>query len=576
MFLLCSENTPREIDLPSFKTRRFDTPSGELRLFWKGSFSTYTEVPGGFRYVEGPPSASSRPHTEICYDERTRSVELRASPEAGTTIYYYTSTEDGLFCASLVFLLHTAGVPIAENTSLLPDYFVYRYVTPPATLFKDIQQLAKASLKATATPEGWALGEPQLDTVFPEPDSWHGDLEHATERTLEILSGSFEDVPSDRLCVPLSGGMDSSVLFQLGSQRHGLSDAYSGGYPFETDRDNREKRYASSAAQALGARHHYHSGTEQEYLEGVVRAIAAAEEPIHHQQSAMFDLLCESAFPPEQDVIALGTGATGAFGTPLQERIWSYLSRRWAYDALATPPLKQFIVAASNATGRARRLVKGIQLSRRLELPLEDPRSIIWSLDAYGSREWVKRYFELNERTPSSKRIGRSRAELLRHFSDHSLLNQISVVDLFDKTQFIWAKILHRHGRIAIFPFMRDDLLHHLHSIPWSVRLRSTKHLLAEVARKIDVPGFILGRAKSGFGVRRRDWALRGGAFDPLVPLAAKVVDEHELRRLQSKRSEDAMTFWNLLNYGIWKRICIDHEDENVLIEELRAARIER
>jgi hypothetical protein len=31
------------------------------------------------------------------------------------------------------------------------------------------------------------------------------------------------------------------------------------------------------------------------------------------------------------------------------------------------------------------------------------------------------------------------------------------------------------------------------------------------------------------------------------------------------------MTFWSLLTYGVWKRLCIDREDADALVAELRA-----
>ena len=106
---------------------------------------------------------------------------------------------------------------------------------------------------------------------------------------------------------------------------------------------------------------------------------------------------------------------------------------------------------------------------------------------------------------------------------------------------------------------------------PWALRLRSNKFLLAEVARRLGVPEFILGRAKSGFGVRRDDWAVRGGPLEPLIEVAAKRVDASELRSLQSREPARAQAFWCLLNLGLWRRLCIDGEASEALVAELRA-----
>lgn len=42
-------------------------------------------------------------------------------------------------------MLKKVGVKVEENTDVLPEYYVYRYVTPPKTLYKNINQLSIGS-----------------------------------------------------------------------------------------------------------------------------------------------------------------------------------------------------------------------------------------------------------------------------------------------------------------------------------------------------------------------------------------------------------------------------------------------
>ena len=86
------------------------------------------------------------------------------------------------------------------------------------------------------------------------------------------------------------------------------------------------------------------------------------------------------------------------------------------------------------------------------------------------------------------------------------------------------------------------------------------------------MPDEILNRPKSGFGVQRLDWAIAGGPLDPLVPVAGRAVEIDWLTELQCQDRKSAMTFWNLLNYGLWKRIVIDQEPIEILLEELEIA----
>jgi hypothetical protein len=106
------------------------------------------------------------------------------------------------------------------------------------------------------------------------------------------------------------------------------------------------------------------------------------------------------------------------------------------------------------------------------------------------------------------------------------------------------------------------------------VKLAEPKGVLRGVARRIGVPEFIIGRPKADFSANARHWALPGGVLDPLVPLAAKVWDEKELRRLQAKYAADrsmpaAYTFLALLNYSMWKRLFVNREPLHALLDEL-------
>ena len=37
---------------------------------------------------------------------------------------------------------------------------------------------------------------------------------------------------------------------------------------------------------------------------------------------------------------------------------------------------------------------------------------------------------------------------------------------------------------------------------------------------------------------------------------------------MQSTEPKKSMTFWNMLNYSIWKRLCIKNEPIEILLEE--------
>src|SRR5204863_5169851 len=100
-------------------------------------------------------------------------------------------------------------------------------------------------------------------------------------------------------------------------------------------------------------------------------------------------------------------------------------------------------------------------------------------------------------------------------------------------------------------------------------KLREPKALMRGALRRLEVPEFIIERPKSSFGLNLGGWALKGGIFEALVPMAAKVLPEEDIRSLQSEEWPKASTFWAMLNYAIWKRLCVEGETLDSLQEEL-------
>jgi len=94
----------------------------------------------------------------------------------------------------------------------------------------------------------------------------------------------------------------------------GIDTTYSAGYPFEDPRNNVEKEYALSAAEAFQVKHEYYEPTNSEYLRGFVEAVSAAEEPIHHLSSVMLYMLFKKRLPQSKNVVVSGFGADGCWG----------------------------------------------------------------------------------------------------------------------------------------------------------------------------------------------------------------------------------------------------------------------
>jgi asparagine synthetase B (glutamine-hydrolysing) len=319
-----------------------------------------------------------------------------------------------------------------------------------------------------------------------------------------------------------------------------------------------------SAARAFGSEHVYYKASEIDYFHGFIEAVSAAEVPIHHLQSVMLYLLFKSGIPASKNIVLLGQGADAISGSSLHDNIFK--SQRISRKLFSINPLYQIVRLTPRITGRGSVFLETVDIGRKYA-PLSDPDNIVWSFEAYGSERWVVEYFGVTKED-----IIKERYESIRRYENESLLDILTLVRLFGDgfvSQFIWSKLGESQKKIAYYPFYNPELMAYLFSIRWRKKLKRPKYILREVARKLSIPEFVISRPKSSFGLQVEGWASRGGIFEPFVALASKVFDVAQIRHMQSSDSKKAMTFWNILNYSVWKRLCIENEPPEVLIAEL-------
>jgi asparagine synthase (glutamine-hydrolysing) len=442
---------------------------------------------------------------------------------------------------------------------------------PPATLYKNIEQLLSGSQLIIKLVNGKCKIVRIEDYIPPTPNEKEaGRIESISNSTLTLLDDTLQDlIPcKDRISVLLSGGLDSSILFKICESKYGIDTTYSTGYPFEDPNTNKEKTYALSAADAFETKHSYYEVTNEEYLRGVIEGISAAEEPLNHLQSVMMYLLFKGGLPQNKNIVITGGGAE-IWGLELQNII--HRSNKTLFKLLSTYPLITLLKTASDITGRGGGYIDLLNSTSSTNIKksyaISDPRNIIWSMQHYGSEEWICKYFGINESD-----IIKGRYNTIRQYEGRSIYDIISILDYFGDesvTQSIWAKLGESQGKIIYYPYTQNKLVKYAYSIPWEIKLKKPKNVLRNVARQCKIPEFIITRPKTGFGIRRKNWAERGDIFEPLVPLAKKVFDEKQIRNMQSLDPKKAMTYWNILNYSIWKRLCINNEPVEILLDEL-------
>ena len=394
------------------------------------------------------------------------------------------------------------------------------------------------------------------------------DLHAAGAGMLSILKETIRPLEAvkNRIAIPLSGGLDSSILFKLCQNSFQIDCSYSTGWPLPDGQLNTEKDYATSAADSFGTRHSHFAVNVEDYLCGFLEAVAAAEEPVHHLQSVLLYLLFKDGLPQANDIVVSGEGADGVFGSVSNNTV--FCNDRGLRRIILSSPISGLVEAAGWLSPRAKHISEIIQKLNRKNLQLSDPHHLLWSSGEYGSPEWVTSHFGVKRHDIIS-----SRYAVLKVFEARSLYDLLSLTGVLaeaNPTKDLWFKLAERQKKILYYPYHSSSVLDYMYSVPWEIKLGKPKNVLRQVAADLNIAEFIITRPKSALGVEPKHWAVAGGWFEPLIPLAAKCFPEKDIRELQSTNAEKAHTFWNILNYSIWKRLMINNEPLDSLVDELK------
>lgn len=508
--------------------------------------------------------ASSLADVRIRLDLAHNKVSIFRATNSGCPVYYKTDSGSCMI-SSHVRRFADTGVRLEENTHALPEYYLYRFVMPPHTLFRDIFQMhAGALLEIAISADGCAASKQQLSPLPPTDSALT--LAQAAAQVRSHLEAHFESYrpASGHSIVLLSGGVDSSLLYKYAERQLGAHRTYATSYPFEERGLDLEQDYALSAAKAFQTEHTQVGLGTRDYLASVIRAIHEAETPIGHLQSALLRHLFAHGISERPALLINGQGSDGIFGLQMHSMV--FRARQPLYRALAMQPLKSFVKLLSSITGRGKNLYRSLDNRYLRDAAVENPLNLLWTLNEYGDSSWVESHFGV-----SRSEIIAERVAFMQAFAGRSIYDLIAVHDYYGDIAFTtasWGKIAAAANCAIVFPLISQDVWETAFKLDWEAKLAQPKQVVRRLAADAGVPDFILDRRKSGFGIKRRDWFAQGGPLEPLVKVAGKVVDVQVMRELQS-RPETGMTFWSALSYGIWHRLHIDGESPEALIAEL-------
>jgi len=570
MFLIAITKNKLGIFFPGIVLNEIISGSAIITVITDNSTSKFIPESGGFSVVEAPLLNRQNDRFDLFSKStfRTNTLTIFKSTHCPRTIYFHHNANNEFFCATHIGLLRKAGIKIDENQDMLPEFFTYRYIMPPNTLFKRIKQLSNGSRLRVECPHGQCHLQRLEEYQPPAPEKKVDSFDAEIGQLVRYLSQSLKGFHNyqDSVGAILSGGIDSSITFQACKKYLGVQHSYSTEYPFEDPQLNTERQYALSAAKALGTEHHLFESTVHDYLYGLLDCITLTEEPVHHLQSVPIYLLFKNGIPAERSIIVQGLGAGGIVGNFRNFLYWREKSAAQIFQFKPTRDLLSFL---SRVTGKAKHFTNCMN-KVHLEYPLSNPRNLIWDWHAYGNKQWV------------CKEFGVMQEDIIKHRYEIYKTRKTTIYDLWSLysllgdeaiTLGLWGKIAEANQKILFSPWYEQTFLDYAFSLPWSFKLSKPENKIRKgMGRYLGIPEFILNRRKSGFGLLQKGWAQKDGALEPLVPLAGRVWPISQIREVQDSNPQNQMIFWNMINYALWKRLIIDQEPIENLKSELNTA----
>jgi asparagine synthetase B (glutamine-hydrolysing) len=249
---------------------------------------------------------------------------------------YYTTSDDGILCATGLRLLTAMLDRVELNEDAVVPQFLFGATIGSATHFRDVYRLCPGELLK------WKDGE--LTVKLIQDLRFAGEdlrFERADSRALDILYERFKNIigayiseveaSGHGVATLLSGGIDSSFLQLIINEARPGSQARSFSYAVQGPSFEREIRYAQQASAVFDTEHTFIYVTEEEYPNLLVKATNILAQPVLSSAEVCKLGLAESLakMPGTSRFFFVGTGGDTLFGTSIAGKIkvLEYLKR---------------------------------------------------------------------------------------------------------------------------------------------------------------------------------------------------------------------------------------------------------
>ncbi|QDG73348.1 asparagine synthase (glutamine-hydrolyzing) [Janthinobacterium tructae] len=458
-----------------------------------------------------------------------------------------------LFASEIKALLAVPGVAAEADEAAIWDYFAYRYVPGPATLFQGIRKLAPGS---TLTWENGVLREQVYFTpadsrprvAAPLPADPVATFLDKLDESVRIRM--ISDVPFGAF---LSGGIDSSAVVALMSRHTELPvKTFSVGFK---EGGFSELAYAADIARQFSTEHHELEVSVDQVIALLPDLVRFRDAPVAEPSDIPIYLLAKESRKTVKMVLT-GEGSDEILGGYPK-----HVYERYAGNYQMLPGLlrRSLIEPAIGALPYRFRRAKTAIVNLGLEAFDERmPRWFGMMSDQERAR-LVAMPAPVRQRDPS---LGCGSA-------GNSALRRILC---FDQLSWLPDNLLERGDRMTMaaslearMPFMDHELAAYVSSLPdeYRVRGRTTKWILREAMKQL-LPQAILERPKVGFRVPVNEWfrgPMKDYLYEHLTGTDSRTRHYYHAAALQqvlaehvAGRQNHEKLLWSLLTLEIWHR----------------------
>lgn len=487
------------------------------------------------------------------WDARHERLFMARDPFGKKPLFLWQHEGKLAFGSEIKALLALPDVAPQADQAAIWDYFAYRYVPGPATLFQGIRKLAPGS---TAT---WENGVLREHVYYTPPDSrprLAAPLQADPVATfLDKLDESvrirmISDVPFGAF---LSGGIDSSAVVALMSRHAGVPvKTFSVGFK---EGGFSELAYAADIARQFSTEHHELEVSVDQVIALLPDLVRFRDAPVAEPSDIPIYLLAKESRKTVKMVLT-GEGSDEILGGYPKHVYERYAGNYQMLPGLLRHGLIEPAIGA--LPYRFRRAKTAIV---NLGLEAFDERMPRW----FGMMSDQERARLVAMPAPSRQRD----PSLGCGSAGNSALRRILC---FDQLSWLPDNLLERGDRMTMaaslearMPFMDHELAAYVSSLPdeYRVRGRTTKWILREAMKQL-LPQAILERPKVGFRVPVNEWfrgPMKDYLYEHLTGAESRTRHYYHAQALQqvlaehvAGRQNHEKLLWSLLTLEIWHR----------------------